>query len=190
MRLGQAGGRGGDDRAGRLVGEQLQRQRRAVAPPRASAPRSSSCDSQPRQNRTVRLNASPASASRCAAAPGSGSQSSQQNVRLSPAASTKSARHALVVRVKLDLRRQRQGTGRASGRRAPLGERRLVRRPARSRSGARTRAGSASRRGRRAPGAPGDGAGPGSRWMGMKSCTSPTPSGVRKRVIRTFVSGK
>ncbi len=25
---------------------------------------------------------------------------------------------------------------------------------------------------------------------GMKSCTSPTPSGVRKRVIRTFVSGQ
>jgi len=30
----------------------------------------------------------------------------------------------------------------------------------------------------------------GSRWIGMKSCTSPTPSAVRNRVIRTFVSGK
>ena len=28
------------------------------------------------------------------------------------------------------------------------------------------------------------------REIGMKSCTSPTPSGERKRVIRTFVSGK
>ena len=26
--------------------------------------------------------------------------------------------------------------------------------------------------------------------IGMKSCTSPTPAGVRKRVIRTFVSGR
>ena len=25
---------------------------------------------------------------------------------------------------------------------------------------------------------------------GMKSCTSPTPSGIRKRVIRTAVSGR
>ena len=31
---------------------------------------------------------------------------------------------------------------------------------------------------------------PGASWIGMKSCTSPTPSGVRKRVMRTFVSGK
>ena len=30
----------------------------------------------------------------------------------------------------------------------------------------------------------------GSRWIGMKSSTSTTPSGVMKRVIRTFVSGK
>ena len=27
-------------------------------------------------------------------------------------------------------------------------------------------------------------------WIGMKSWISPTPPGVRKRVIRTFVSGK
>jgi hypothetical protein len=26
--------------------------------------------------------------------------------------------------------------------------------------------------------------------IGMKSCTSPTPPWVKKRVIRTFVSGK
>ncbi len=84
--------------------------------------------------------------------------------------------------------RQRQAGGAEQRRRAPRARPRARR--GRSRSAACTPSAGASRRGRRPRAGSGGDGGVGSRWIGMKSSTSTTPSGVRKRVIRTFVSGK
>ena len=100
--------------------------------------------------------------------------------------------HARADLLERDRGRERQREARRREERSAIAELERVLRPAVVEGRLALERACPPSRARTARGGSGDGGArsPGVGSIGMKSCTSPTPSGSRERVIRTFVSGK